>query len=66
VTLAELHHLIEKEDRAPQAGARFFSSNRTATIKKIRVAYVRVGVIRERGDKSVRSARDSFMLPIRP
>jgi hypothetical protein len=33
---------------------------------KIRVAYVRVGVIRERGDKSVRSARDNFMRPIRP
>jgi hypothetical protein len=29
VALAELHHLIEKENRAPQIGARFFSSNRT-------------------------------------
>lgn len=29
MALAELHHLIEKEDRAPQTGARFFSSNRT-------------------------------------
>jgi len=29
VALAELYHLIEKEDRAPQIGARFLSSNRT-------------------------------------
>jgi hypothetical protein len=28
VALAELHHLIAKEDRAPQIGARFFSPNR--------------------------------------
>jgi hypothetical protein len=28
VALAELHHLIEKEDRAPQIGARFFLPNR--------------------------------------
>ena len=26
---SELHHLIEKGDRAPQIGARFLSSNRT-------------------------------------
>ena len=29
MALAELHHLIEREDRAPQAGAQFFSANRT-------------------------------------
>jgi len=33
VALAELHHLIERENRAPQAGAQFFSANRTRSTK---------------------------------
>jgi hypothetical protein len=33
MALAELHHLIEKKDRAPQIGARFFSSARTRGAK---------------------------------
>jgi hypothetical protein len=40
VALAELHHLIEKGDRAPQIGARFLSSNRTRGANMLLLFYL--------------------------